>query len=160
MINYQDELTQSKITNKLYFDVRRFFGMLSVWLVCAIFSFFPLLLRPMFTNAATAIDAGYRQMVMGDNDVLYLIVATAVLAIGIAVLFGKRSSFFVFFIAFIAVIGIFLAMMGYLMLEGDPTVFGENVYTINTWGLIADAVLAVLLFISVSFRVKEGAEKK
>lgn len=134
--------------------------MLAVWLVCAIFSFFPLLLRPMFTKVATAIDAGYWQMVMGDNDVLYLIVATTVIAIGIAVLFGKRRSLSVFFVAFIAVVGIFLAMMGYLMLEGDPTVFGDNVYTINTWALIADFALSIVLFISVSFRVKEGAEKK
>lgn len=160
MTNYQDELTRSKITNKLYFDTRRFFGMLSIWLVCAIFSFFPLLLRPMFTKAATAIDIGYWQMVMGDNDVLYLIVATTVIAVGIAILFGKRGSAFVYFIAFIAVIGVFLAMMGYLMLEGDPTVFGENVYTINTWSIIADIVLAIVLFISVSFRVKEGADRR
>ncbi len=158
MVNYQDEIARRMVSNKLYFDYHRFFGMLAVWLVSAVFSFFPLVLRPMFTKVATAVDAGYWQMVMGDNDVLYLIVAISVVAVGIAILFGKRGSVFVYLIAVLQVIGIFFAMMGYLMLEGDPYIFGEAVCTINTWALIVSILLALVLFISVSFRVREGAK--
>ncbi len=159
MVNYQEELSNHMVGNKLYFDYQRFGGMVSVWFVSAIFSFFPLLLRPMFTKVATAVDAGYWQMVMGDNDVLYLIVAMSVIAVGIAILFGKRSSVFVYLIAVLQVIGIFFAMMGYLMLEGDPYIFEENVYTINSWALAASVILALVLFVSVSFRIREGANK-
>lgn len=159
MINYQDEIAHRKVGNRLYFDLMRFWSMLGVWLVCAVFSFFPLILRPLFTKAATEVDAGYWQMIMGDNDVLYLVVAMSVIALGIAILFGRRGSAIVYVIAVPVVIGIFLAMMGYLMLEGDPTVFGENVCRINTWAVVADILLALALFISVSFRVREGADK-
>lgn len=159
MVNYQEELANRKVGNRLYFDNRRFFGMLSIWLVCAIFSFFPLMLRPLFTKVATEIDIGYWQMVMGDNDVLYLIVAISVIAVGIAILFGKRGSVFVYLIAVLQVIGIFFAMMGYLMLEGDPYIFAENVCKINSWSLVISIILALVLFISVSFRVREGADR-
>lgn len=159
MINYQEELMRSKVGNRLYFDTHRFLGMLGIWLACAVFSFFPLVLRPMFIKAATSVDAGYWQMVMGDNDVLYLIVASSVLAVGIAVLFGKRNSAFAYIIAFLEVIGIFFAMMGYLMLEGNPVVFGNNVYLINSWALAANVLLALAMFVSVSFRIREGAAK-
>ena len=102
--------------------------MLSVWLVCAIFSFFPLILRPMFTNVAETMDIGYWIMVFSDNDVLYLVVAISVVAVGMSILIGKRNSVAVYLIAVLEVVGIFLAMMGYLMLEGDPVLFGETVY--------------------------------
>lgn len=160
MVNFQDEIANRKIGDKLYFDFSRFFGMLTVWLVCAVFSFFPLFLRPMFTKAAMTADSSYIQLVMSDNDVLYLIVAMSVIAVGIAILFGKRGSVFVYLIAVLQVIGIFFAMMGYLMLEGDPNIFGENVYRINLWGLTAAVILALALFLAVSFRIREGANKR
>ena len=105
--------------------------MLSVWLVCAIFSFFPLILRPMFTNVAETMDIGYWIMVFSDNDVLYLVVAISVVAVGMSILIGKRNSVAVYLIAVLEVVGIFLAMMGYLMLEGDPVLFGETVYKLS-----------------------------
>lgn len=159
MVNIQEEISSRKVGNALYFDYRRFFGMLSVWLVCAVFSFFPLILRPMFTKVAETMDVGYWIMVFSDNDVLYLIVAISVVAVGMSILIGKRNSVAVYLIAVLEVIGIFLAMMGYLMLEGDPVLFGDAVYKINIWAVVISVVLAFVLFLSVSFRVREGAEK-
>ena len=70
-----------------------------------------------------------------------------------------QNSVAVYLIAVLEVVGIFLAMMGYLMLEGDPVLFGETVYKINIWAVTISVVLAFVLFLSVSFRVREGAEK-
>lgn len=160
MINVQEEILNNKISNKLYFDHRRFFSMLIVWFVCAVFSFFPLILRPMFTKVATTMDMGYWVMVFSDNDVLYLVVAISVIAVGMAILIGKKSTILVYLIAVIQVVGIFFAMMGYLMLEGDAVLFGENVYKINTWAVGIAIVLTISLFLAVSFRVREGAGAK
>lgn len=156
MLNVQQELAAQRVESKLYFDVKRFFGMLLVWFVCGVFSFFPLLLRPMFTRAMTSVDMGYFYMVMSDNDVLYLSAVLSILAVGMAVFLGRRNSMFTYLLAFLEVVAIFLGMMGYLMLEGDPIVFGENVYMINCGFLIAAAVMAVVMFTTVSFRRREG----
>lgn len=153
------ELANKRIGGRLYFDFRRFFSMLAVWLVCLIFAFFPLALRPIFTKAATAVDASYWIMIMTNNDVLYLAAATSIIAVGMSLLMGRRSTMLTYFIAALEVIAIFLAIMGYLMLEGDPAVFGQNVYRINLWFMITDAVLALVMFITVNFKVREGAER-
>ncbi len=153
------ELSSRKLVNKLYFDYRRFFGMLTVWLVCAVFSFFPLVLRPMFTKVATTVDLGYWIMIMSDNDVLYLVAAVSIIALGMAILMGKRNTVFVYLIAVLEVIAIFLAVMGYLMLEGDPYLFGEVVYKINMGFLSAAVIMAIVLFITVNFRIRGGSGK-
>lgn len=153
------ELSNRKLVNKLYFDRRRFFGMLTAWLVCAVFSFFPLVLRPMFTKVDVTVDMGYWVMIMSDNDVLYLVAAVSIIALGMAILMGKRNSMFVYLIAVLEVIAIFLAVMGYLMLEGDPYLFGEVVYKINTGFLSASVIMAIVLFITVNFRIRGGSDK-
>lgn len=133
--------------------------MLTVWLVCAVFSFFPLVLRPMFTKVATTVDLGYWIMIMSDNDVLYLVAAVSIIALGMAILMGKRNTVFVYLIAVLEVIAIFLAVMGYLMLEGDPYLFGEVVYKINMGFLSAAVIMAIVLFITVNFRIRGGSGK-
>ena len=150
------ELADKKVKNGSYFDFRRFFSMFTVWLLCLIFSFFPLALRPMFTKAATAVDAGYWVMVFSDNDVLYITAAASIIAVGMSVLMGRRSTMFVYLLAFFEVIAIFLAIMGYLMLEGDPMLFGVTVYKINIGFLIVSVILALVMFITVNFKNGEG----
>ncbi len=159
MANIQEEMLSKQSGSQLYFDYRRFFGMFAVWVVCALFSFFPLILRPMFTKVASTFDGSYWLMVFSDNDVLYLVVAVTVTAVGMAILMGKRNSVFVYFIAVIEVIALFLAMMGYLMLEGDPLLFGNNVVAVNVGFVVVSAILAVVLLVTVNFRLREGAER-
>ncbi len=158
MADYR-ETANKKVGGRVLFDFRQFFKMFTVWLLCLIFSFFPLMLRPFFTKAATAVDIGYWTMVFSDNDVLYLVAATAIIAIGMAVLMGKRSTMLVYLLAFLEVIAVFLAIMGYLMLEGDPTVFGQTVYKMNTEFLIVSIILALVMFITVNINVREGEKK-
>ena len=134
--------------------------MLIVWLVCAVFAFFPLVLRPMFTKAAAVMDIGYWKMVFSDNDVLYLTAVMSVIAVGMTVLMGRRSSAIIYILAVFEVIAVFLATMGYLMLEGDPIVFGQNVYNINIRFLIAAVLLTLVMFVSVNFRTKERVKKR
>lgn len=160
MLNVNEDYLTRKVGNRLYFDFRCFGRMLAVWLICAAFAFFPLVLRPMFTKAATAIDAGYWKMVLGDNDVLYLAAAMSVIAVGMTVLMGRRSSALVYILAVAEVVAVFLATMGYLMLEGDPVVFGQNVYMINSRFLTAASLLTLVMFVSVNFRSKESVKKR
>lgn len=159
LVNFKEEIVNTKVGNKLYFDYHRFFQMLAVWLACAIFSFFPLILRPLFDKTAYNLDLGYWQNIMSNNDILYLVVCLSTVSVGIAILFGKKSSVFVYFIAVLQVISLFFAMFGYLMLEGNGSLFGNNVYAINLWFLIGTCALGIVLFIAVSFRVRRGAEK-
>ncbi len=154
------ELANRKIKSGSYFDFRRFFSMFTVWLLCLIFSFFPLALRPMFTKVATTVDTGYWKMVFSDNDVLYITAAASIIAVGMSVLMGRRSTMFVYLLAFFEVIAIFLAIMGYLMLEGDPMLFGMTVYKINTGFLIVSVILALVMFITVNFKNGEGAGRQ
>ena len=151
------ELANRKMRSGSYFDFRRFFSMFTVWLLCLVFSFFPLALRPMFTKVAETMDAGYWKMVFSDNDVLYIAAAASIIAVGMSVLMGRRSTMFVYLLAFFEVIAIFLAIMGYLMLEGDPMLFGMTVYKINTGFLIVSIALALVMFVTVNFKNGEGA---
>ncbi len=153
------EVAKRKVGGRVIFDTRRFFKMFAVWFLCTLFSLFPLMLRPFFTKAATAVDMGYWKMVFSDNDVLYLAAVSAIIAIGMAVLMGKRSTVIVYLLAFFEVIAVFLATMGYLMLEGDPDVFGGAVYRMNIGFLIGAAAIALVMFVAVNINVRE-AEKK
>ena len=85
--------------------------------------------------------------------------AVTVTAVGMAILMGKRNSVFVYFIAVIEIIALFLAMMGYLMLEGDPLLFGNNVVAVNVGFVVVSAILAVVLWVNVNFRLRDGAER-
>ena len=59
----------------------------------------------------------------------------------------------------IEIIALFLAMMGYLRLEGDPLLFGNNVVAVNVGFVVVSAILAVVLLVTVNFRLREGAER-
>ena len=50
---------------------------------------------------------------------------------------------------------LFLAIIGYLMLEGDPAVFGQNVVRINQIGFIVEFIMAIAIFITSNFGIKE-----
>lgn len=159
MVNYKNEILDAKVGNKLYFDFHIFSKMLGVWLMCAVFSFFPLLLRPLFVKASYTLDFSYWQIVINNNDILYLVACLSIVSVGIAILFGKRSSMLIYLIAVLQVISLFIGMFGYLMLEGNPALFASNIYTINIWSLIITGIMGIVLFIAVSFRVRKGDAK-
>lgn len=156
MINYMEEIRDKKVAHTLYFDKQRFFSMFFVWLLCSVFAYFPLFLRPLFVKDEGSMTLGYFMRVFSSSDILYLVIVMTLMSLGIAVLCGRRTSRFVYFIAIIEVIGVFLGLMGYLMLEGNAYIFGENVLRINILGICGAFVLATALFCAVSFRVKEG----
>lgn len=148
------DYVNKKVKNRLDFNYRRFFSMFGIWLICAAMSAVPILLRPMFS--ADGIQAAdYWSEMMSTNEPMYLLIILSALAITMTLIMGRGSAGVVYFVSFLQAAYLFLAIIGYLMLEGDPAVFGQNVVRINQMGFIIEFIMAIAIFITSNFGIKE-----
>ncbi len=148
------DYVNKKVKNRLDFNYRRFFSMFGIWLICAAMSAVPILLRPMFSADGTQ-AVNYWSEMMSTNEPMYLLIILSALAITMTLIMGRGSSGVVYFVSFLQAAYLFLAIIGYLMLEGDPAVFGQNVVRINQIGFIVEFIMAIAIFITSNFGIKE-----
>ena len=148
------DYVNKKVKNRLDFNYRRFFSMFGIWLICAAMSAVPILLRPMFSADGTP-AVNYWSEMMSTNEPMYLLIILSALAITMTLIMGRGSSGVVYFVSFLQAAYLFLAIIGYLMLEGDPAVFGQNVVRINQIGFIVEFIMAIAIFITSNFGIKE-----